>query len=314
MNCLKKYHILVLLLTAILFTACHNNKDFLTAVKKLPSYPSASAIEYYKGHYYIMGDDATHLLVLDSNFNTTDSIRIYSSTEKRIPKSNKPDLEAAGFVSKGHLLLTGSGSLDSFRNKAVLYNTETKACQQFSLDTFYYRLKANGLRELNIEGMAAMPGQVILSNRGHKAFPKNHLIFTSGHFWQQQTEAPVSLIRVGSNTDSNSFTGVSGLAYLAGSDKLLLTVSTEDTRSVHEDGAIGKSYLWIIDDISSKRKWAFINPNRIIDLEETDARFKGQKIESVCITGETRHFIRLALAADNDDGSSTLFRLDVSKK
>lgn len=298
----------------VLLVACHKNTQFLKAVKKLPSYPSASAIEYYKGHYYIMGDDATHLLVMDSNFNSTDSIRFFSSMEKRIPKSSKPDLEAATFVSPGQLLLTGSGSLDTFRNKAVLYNTETKEQQQFSLDTFYYRLKANGLTELNIEGLTAMGGQVILSNRGHKAFPKNHLIFTSSRFWQQQTEAPITVIRVGSNTDSNSFTGVSGLAYLAGSDKLLLTVSTEDTRSVHEDGAIGKSYLWIIDDISSKRNWAFINPNRIIDLEATDARFKGQKIESVCITGETRHFIRLALAADNDNGSSTLFRLDVSKK
>lgn len=309
-----KRNCFLILLLAILFTACHKKKQFLRTVKKLPSYPSASAIEYYKGHYYIMGDDATHLLVLDSNFNTTDSIQIYSSKEKRIPKSNKPDLEAATFVAPGQLLITGSGSLDTFRNKAVLYNTETKAFQQLLLDTFYYRLKANGLTELNIEGLAAMPGQIILSNRGHKAFPKNHLIFTSGRFWQQQTEAPVNIIRVGSNADSNSFTGVSGLAYLASSDQLLLTVSTEDTRSVHEDGAIGKSYLWIIDDISSKRKWAFINPNRIIDLEQTDARFKGQKIESVCITGETRQFIQLALAADNDDGSSTLFRLDVSKK
>ncbi|MND05646.1 hypothetical protein D3C83_265740 [compost metagenome] len=51
----------------------------------------------------------------------------------------------------------------------------------------------------------------------------------------------------------------------------------------------------------------------IIDLEEVDARFKGQKIESVCILKETKDFLHLALAADNDDGSSTLFRLVVEK-
>jgi hypothetical protein len=264
-----------------------------------------------------MGDDATHLLVLDSNLNTTDSVRIFPSNEKRIPKDIKADLEDMTLVewkNNTRLLMTGSGSLDSFRNKAVLYDPSTRDHTVISMDTFYRRLKYRGLEQLNLEGICVVPGNIILSNRGHKGSPKNHLIFTSTDFWARQTEAPLSIVKVGINQDSTRFQGVSGLAYARRCDKLILSVSTEDTRSVHEDGMIGKSYLWIIDNIASKKRWNSINPGRIIDLDNIDPRFKGHKIESVCVVSETKHFIQLALVADDDDGSSMLFRLDVSKK
>jgi hypothetical protein len=57
-----------------------------------------------------------------------------------------------------------------------------------------------------------------------------------------------------------------------------------------------------------------VNPDQVIELDALDDKFKGQKIESICITSETNGFLHLALAADNDDGSSTLFRLVVEKK
>jgi hypothetical protein len=90
---------------------------------------------------------------------------------------------------------------------------------------------------------------------------------------------------------------------------LLLTVSSENTYNSYDDGAIGKSYLWVINDISSKRKLAAINPDRIIDLELIDNRFNGQKIESVCIVGEEKKQKQLVLAADDDKGHTVLFNM-----
>ena len=104
------------------------------------------------------------------------------------------------------------------------------------------------------------------------------------------------------------------MSYSYKSDRLIMTISTEDTHNALEDGAIGKSYLWIFKNISSKRRWKAANPSQVIELDAMDARFKGQKIESVCITSETRDFLHLVMAADNDDGSSTLFRVVVEKK
>lgn len=301
----------------LFFASCGTKTPFLKEVKQLPDYPSASGIEYYNKQLYIIGDDANGLLILDSLFATTDSIQLSASTEKRIPKNIKADLEAITTVRYNdsiHLLLIGSGSLSPFRNTAWLIDPITKQKTEYPIDTFYQRIKNQGLTELNIEGVCSFGSSVLLANRGHKGFPKNHLIITSPGFWNNQTTAAINLIKIGAGEDSNHFRGVSGLAYANSSDKLIITVSTEETNSTYEDGAIGKSYLWIVNNISSKRRWKAINPDRVIDLEEADTRFRGQKIESVCVMKETRKFIHLAIVADNDDGSSVLFKFIIEKE
>ncbi|MEJ7671411.1 MAG: hypothetical protein WKF59_01500 [Chitinophagaceae bacterium] len=83
--------------------------------------------------------------------------------------------------------------------------------------------------------------------------PSNYLIFTAGAFWNNQQDAPIKIIKVGSNNDTAFFNGVSGLEYSKFTDQLLLTVSTENTYNAIDDGTIGKSYLWIINNISAKK-------------------------------------------------------------
>lgn len=292
-------------------TSCGSN-NLLKEVKHLP-YPSASGIEYFNNQFYIIGDDANQLQVLDSNLNPTDSIKLYLFTEKRIPKTVKADLEGITVTNDKKLLLLGSGSSSPYRNTAWIVDPLTQQKDIILLEVFYQRLQQNGIKEINIEGVCSIPGAVILSNRGSKGYPKNHLVIAKNKFWEDQEQSAITLIPIGTNTDSSFFNGVSGLAYATKSDRLLLTVSTEDTRNSLDDGTIGKSYLWIVNSISSKRNWKAINPNLIIDLEEIDPQFKGQKIESVCIIKETRNFLYLVLAADNDNGSSTLFKMAVEK-
>ena len=298
-----------ILISGLVTASCGSN-NMLKEVKQL-NYSSASGIEYFNNQFYVIGDDANNLLILDSNLNPTDSIILYPFTEKRIPKKLKADLEGITITKDNQLLLLGSGSLSPYRNTVWLIDPLTKQKDSIRLDTFYQRLILNGIKEINIEGVCAIPGSLILTNRGSKGYPKNYLIVTSNDFWKDQFNAPVSLMLAGSATDTFLFNGVSGLAYAKKSDQLILTVSTEDTRNSMDDGTIGKSYLWMVNSISSKKKWKAINPDRIIDLEETDPRFKRQKIESVCITKETKDFIYLVLAADNDNGSSTLFTMVV---
>lgn len=306
------YRLTLFLTIASLFSSCGNN-HILQEVKQLPNYPSASGIEYFNNKIYIIGDDANNLLVLDSNLNAIDSIPLYSFSGKRIPKAVKPDLESIALLPDKKILLSGSGSWAPQRNIAWLIDPATKEKDSIRLDTFYKRLSLYGIKELNIEGIASVPGGVILCNRGNKGYTKNQLIFTKKNFWQQQSQTEIITAFFGSNTDSTVFNGVSGLGYSAKNDLLICTVSTEDTRNSIEDGAIGKSYLWIVNNISAKKRWKAINPDKIIDLEKMDVRFKGQKIESVCIMKETKKLLYLLLAADNDNGSSTLFKLVVSK-
>jgi hypothetical protein len=302
-------------LTSILFilASCGSN-DMLKEIKKLDQYPSASGIEYFNNQFYIIGDDANDLLILDSNLNQIDTINLYSFSEKRIPKKIKADLEGITITKNNQLLLVGSGSLSPYRNTAWLIDPVTLQKDSIRLDIFYNRLLSNGIKEINIEGICAIHGSIILANRGSKGYPKNHFILTSDNFLTDQANASISVILAGSKSDSTSFTGISGITYSKQSDRLFVTASTEDTRNNMDDGKIGKSYLWIITNISGKKNWKAINPDQVIDLEETDPLFKSHKIESVCITKETRNFVHLILAADDDNGSSTLFKMIVEKK
>ncbi|MGZ8559196.1 MAG: DUF6929 family protein [Chitinophagaceae bacterium] len=292
--------------------SCDKQGAKLIEVKTLNNYPSGSGLAYLNGHIYIAGDDATYILKTDRQFNTWDSISLFNSSQKRIPKDIKADLESIALIKqnkKPSFLLMGSGSLAPYRNFCWIIDVKMKEKKQYALDTFYNRLKNEGISELNIEGAAAIPAGVLLASRGNKTFAKNYLIFAPNRFWEKQETVPIKIIKAGVNTDTSFFTGISGLDYSWKTDELLLTVSTENTYNSIDDGSIGKSYLWIINDISSKKKLDAINPDRIIDLEELDNRFKGHKIESVCITSENKNEKELVLAADDDKGGSVLFRM-----
>ena len=293
-------------------------------IKKL-DYPSASSIEYVDGKLYLMGDDATYLLVLDTSLNIIDSIPLLSYAEKRIPKETKPDIEASA-ADGDNLFLFGSGSLSPYRNFAWTLKTlassgwtvypPLSALQdsgKINLEPLFLKMKELGIEQINIEGACFVSGKLVLVNRGNKGYPHNHFIITNEEFWADSSlQISVAEFKT-DHDDISSFRGISGLCYAKESDKLIMTVSTEDTRNSYDDGAIGKSYLWIVNSISTKLNKKTISRNRLIDLEYVDARFKGQKIESATVIGETNELIHLVMVADNDDGSSTVFKMSIRK-
>ena len=281
-------------------------------MKILPGYPSGSGLAYYNGRIYIVGDDATYILVLDSLLNVIDSIRIVESSEKRITKERKPDTEALAIIKNNNtatMLALGSGSLSPSRDSCYVLNLPGNEIKKYGLDSFYTRLKYSGMSMLNIEGAASIPKGLLLANRGNKSFPQNHLIATSDIFWKNQSTADITLIETANNSDTSTFSGISGLDYSFISDQLFMTLSTENTFSVHEDGEIGQSYLWIINDLSSKMNLHRLYPDKIINLTNIDQRFNEQKIESVSILSADNTEKVLILTADDDKGGTVLFRL-----
>jgi hypothetical protein len=298
------------LLLLFLFLCTKKEKDKPVVMKILPDYPSASAVEYANGKLYVMGDDATSMLLLDTNLNVIDSMQLFGNETKRIAKNIKHDLESVLFVRENNqLMLLGSGSLSPYRNSAWLVNIDTKIRQGKSIEHFYNIVRNAGIKEINIEGSVKINNEYILANRGHLAYPENHLIFTQTIF--NAEPVMVSTISVRYKPDSLSFQGISGLTYSSLNDALIMTVSTEKTASTFEDGAIGKSYIWLINGISQPSDANELKPDRVIDLEELDSIFKGYKIESATVISETKDMLRLVLVADNDNGSSTIFKLSI---
>jgi len=300
---------------SLIIISCRQRKEppsSFIEIKKL-DYPSASAIEYYDGKLYVMGDDAINMMVLDTNLNVSDSIALFSYPGKRIPKPIKHDIESICYrADSSKLLLIGSGSLTPYRDTAWMIAPVTKEKKSISLTQYFQFLKSKELKEINIEGAAVIKtGEIILSNRGHLGWPKNYLVFAGHPFLPEEGDNVI--IPVTNEPDSSVFHGISGLTYASKSDALIMTVSTEATKSVHEDGAIGKSFIWVIKNISTITNVKELKPDKIIDLETIDPHFKGQKIESATIIEETKDILRLVLVADNDDGSSTIFKMSIKR-
>jgi hypothetical protein len=150
----------------------------------LSNFPSGSGIEFFDDRVYLVGDDAKELLLMNKRWKEKERISLFSSTEDRIPKKQKADLEATALVfieHIPHLLVLGSGSLEP-RNKAVLMNLQNRELSFIDLTIFYSRLQNSGLTDLNIEGATLINNRLVLANRGNKKNPSNHLIVTDTLF------------------------------------------------------------------------------------------------------------------------------------
>ena len=282
---------------------------------ELDNYPSGSGIEFYDDKIYIVGDDSRDLLVMHKKWSKPSLVNLFDTPEKRIPKATKSDLEAMTVLSvdkKPHLLIIGSGSTDK-RNKALLLNLKNNGTRWLDLTVFYNRIKAAGIPELNIEGIAEVYDYLVMVNRGNATHPNNHLIITRSDFWKDQEKASLQTVLVDfENVDAAGLQlGVSGLTYSDKHEDLFLTISTEDTPNSTDDGKIGKSYLAIIENLYRKigREKEKIKINHLIDLTAADKQFEGYKIESVCIQSEKDHSVKLQLVADNDLGKTFLFKV-----
>jgi hypothetical protein len=84
-------------------------------------FPSGSTIEIFDDVLYIVGDDASEILLLDKDYNTLNKSEDRPEI-KRISKDEKIDLEASTIIhreGKPFLLIVGSGSKEN-REKVVM--------------------------------------------------------------------------------------------------------------------------------------------------------------------------------------------------
>jgi hypothetical protein len=287
---------------------------------QLPDFPSGSSINFHCDKLYVIGDDATHVLVLDSDHRPSNFIRLVEGTEKRIPKTDKLDLEGSTIVTvdgSDTLLIVGSAS---HRNRDCIVTVGLQGQFPQSLKspvfcttaTFITRLTREGITEVNIEAVTLIGSKLLLGNRGNATNPQNHLIVTTENFWTHQETADLHIIKLRVPEGKGGHLGLSELCYLSANDLLFLTLSSENTPNAFDDGEIGDSYLAAIRDISTKLDAKEVMIDDLINLSDADPTFKGHKIEGICVetTGDGSAFLHLV--SDNDMGESTLFKTQIS--
>lgn len=273
-------------------------------------------MNYYDEKFYLIGDDATHILILDKEYHKVDVFQLFTHTEKRIPKSIKADFEASTCIrirELDHLLVLGSASREERKRITLIsfpdIHSSDYRFKEYSIRSLVNRLMSLGIDQINFEGLTGIEQQLVLTNRGNLSFPKNHLIVTSNSFWEDQDDSSISILQLSVPTHVDGFIGVSEVCYHKPTNILFLTLSSEGTANTYEDGAIGDSYIGWIHGITQKMAATEIELNGLLNLSDVSTEFAGEKIEGLCVESEMNGQYILHLVSDNDQGESKLFKV-----
>ena len=274
----------------------------------LANYPSASSLEFYKDKLYVIGDDAPSIWILDKNHFFLDSVVLFPSKEKRIDWTTKADLESSTIITindKNYVVAFSSFSTPA-RNKIIFLSLDGPEKNLKQLET---TLETTTVQELNIEGAASIGHQLILSNRANTTHKNNSLLLTTIDTTSGINKNYVAITLYLPKT--KKVTGVSGISYLKEKDMLLFTASTENTPNAYTDGEIGSSYIGYVKNISKKLTGSSIKADKLISISKYLGEKTAQKIESMTAEEIKRKKAVIHLAADNDNGESTLFKMEL---
>lgn len=288
----------------------------------IPDFPSGSSVNYHEGKFYLIGDDATNILVLDTSYQKIDSVHLFDYAEKRIPKADKTDLEGSTILEiegVNHLLMVGSASRKN-RKRIILIPFSATGLSFKTLQNSFHktkafikRIKSQDIEEVNLEGVCLLKGDLVLGNRGNRSSQSNQLIITDRNFWEHQDDAKLFVRKLLVSDDhSAGILGLSELCYIDEKDMLLITLTSEATDNAYDDGAIGNSYIGWITNASTRLKADALKLDGMVSLADIDPVFKKEKVEGVCMESVSGSDITLHLISDNDAGESRLFKIKMS--
>ncbi len=307
------------LIVIISILSCSENEAksdlSIESQKVFDNIPSGSGLVLTNDTAFIIGDDATAVYLLNlENFKQQKlPISGMVSSKNREPKDTKHDFESATLVNWNdgrYLLAFGSGSQIDARDSLLVFNIDDNSDQKIvSLHQFYeelQRLTNTDSMQWNLEGSTVMGESLILCNRGNNMVFEIALNdFLKFLFEPDSSFPPVLFHRVRMPRIENKEARLSGACSLNDS-VLIFSASVEDTPDWTKDGPILGSFICIY----SIREFEIIGSYL---LERRNGSSLKEKIESLDVLNkDDKGVITLMAIADNDNGSSRLFRLKLT--
>ena len=297
------------------------SKFELLKSRVLTDFPSGSSINYRDGKLYLVGDDATDILILDTAYQRIDSIHLLDYPEKRIPKPVKPDLEGSTFAAIRNsilFLVVGSASTKKREKLFVIPFLESgmdvSHHHVFDTSNLVAGLKEGGIQEVNMEGITVVANHLVLSNRGNRTNPTNYLIVTDLTFWEEKKNVRPRVLPVQIPDTADIVPGISDLCYIPSNDTLLIVLSSEMTANAYDDGTIGNSYIGWITNFASKVQDPTLKVDQLINLGVIHPDLRNQKIEGICVESIKDDTLVIHLASDDDQGHTGLFKVRMNTK
>ncbi len=295
-------------LIAALLTGCHMTKFSLDVQSaRTLEVPSASGIVHATDRLFVIGDNTPYLLTLDDTYQVIDQMAIFSTDHLKdgiLPKKYKPDFEAMELVAD-ELLIFGSGSRAQERNYLIRVRPSEGQIVTHDLSEFYASIKAMDIMrgsELNIEAVAYFDNTLYLFNRSNNVI----LLFDYAKFKNHLNgEIPFptpKTVQVALPELSGKMAGFSGATIGLPTPHLLFTATVEHTENAYDDGAIGGSFLGIVD----LRRLGDKDAYQFMAIEHGEASLK---VESVTIDRIiSKREVSLLMTTDSDGGESLLLK------
>lgn len=277
--------------------------------------PSGSGIAVHNNTAYIIGDDATHVFLLDlkSGEETKIPITGLNPDTYRVAKELKHDFESASIINRDgqrYLMAIGSGGKAIVRDSMMLLNISNHAdCRMFSLTGLYdyLRIKTKtGINQWNIEAATVAGGNLILANRGTNSLIS--LDFKNFLAWIQNPTSnfpTVNIYTLQLPSIQNKEARLSGLCTRSDTE-ILFCASVEDTPNWISDGPVLGSFIGSYS--LSRKAVTFVHL-----LKKDSGEPISEKVESLDILETNNNkTINVIAIADNDKGSSKIFNIHIS--
>lgn len=280
---------------------------------------SASCMEQLEDHWFIAGDDAPYVHILNNAFKLTQTIQVSSlkhAEDGRLKNSEKQDLEAMVKIPWGKdedVLIFGSGT-SSKRNILIRIDYdggEDYKVKEYDLSKFYKHLRkesGSDKDDFNIEGAATWKDQLLLLNR-----ELNQLcVMNSAEFRQYMKDPKKGLPNIRTYQydlpvlDGNR-SGFSGACVIPALDLLVFTAVEEHKPDWVNSKEIPGSFIGVIDLNELGNKSPVFTP-----VTQGTAIFPG-KIESIVCTAYNDNELDFQCVTDNDKGESLLLKVKLHK-
>ena len=308
--------------------------------RNLSDLPSASALEIWEHLLFIVGDDSRFVFVLDSEGRELGRVPLFSasgSEQQRIPKKNKPDLEASLLVPDHQgvrLFIFGSGSRSPQRDVCYSLRIPTACLSSADPQSWNHtvrvekrdmislydsirddrRLGAETASNLNIEAAALVEENLLLFQRGVKGRSNAVISMRMRDFsnWFLNSNAPLPSYDItiyGLPSLDGIGTGFSGATVEPGKQAVIFCASAEDTADPILDGKVCGSILGNL---------SWLEHARVPQLEWAEISFEGErfvaKVESLAFKARLEGGSALLFAVtDDDQGGSELLEILVSR-
>jgi len=298
----------------ILF-GCDNQDIMKCSIKKrihLVGIPSASGIEKYRDHFFIIGDNSPWYFETDKDFNVLKKYSVSSLpiTDSIIPKKKKRDLEAMTMLTVDNdtsILIFGSGSKAPYRNYGKKFDPKFGKSTDYDFTEFYELLMEEAKltdEELNIEAAAILNDKLYLFNRKVNKIIVIKLTSFLKYIKGEKDKLNMKVFSVDLPEINGINAGFSGATQDEKNNRIIFTASVENTSNNIDDGKVLGSFIGTLDPEDLHQH---IKPTCLLISENNIPQ--EIKVESLTINEYLENGVSLYLVSDSDGLESELFEV-----